>query len=149
MGKRTSFIAFLTLIVSISLLAFACSKKQDANKPAQPADSNTSSESNSLPPQESPLPEGMKTETEADSNKPELTKGEADIQTPPGLIKAIAYRGRPSVLIGDNILYEGDTIQGVKVLKINRATVEFEKNGHRWTQEVGEFPSSYWSEPNQ
>ncbi len=148
MGKRTSFISFLTITLLISLLAFACGKKQDANKPAQPADSNTSSESNSLPSQVPPLPEGMKTETEADTNKPELTKGEADIQTPPGLIKAIAYRGRPSVLIGDSILYEGDTIQGVKVLKINRATVEFEKDGHRWTQEVGETPASYWADPN-
>ncbi len=148
MGKRTYFFVFLTIIVSISLLAFACSKKQDANKPVPPADSNTSSESDIPAPQEPPLPEGITTETPADSNKPELTKAEADNQTPPGLISAIAYSDRPCVLIGDQLLFEGDTIRGVKVIKISEGAVEFEKNGTRWTQQAGETPPSYWADPN-
>jgi type II secretory pathway component PulC len=90
----------------------------------------------------------MKTETEADSNEPELPKAEADNPTPPGLIIAIAYSDSPSVLIGKELLSEGDTIRGVKVVKINRDTVEFEKDGHRWTQQAGETPNSYWSDPN-
>ncbi len=149
MGKRTYFFGFLTITLLISLLAFACSKKQDADKPAQPPDSNTSSESNNLPPQEFPLTEGRITQPQADRETPELTKGEADNQAPPGLITAIAYSDRPSILIGDELLSEGDTIRGVKVVKINRAAVEFEKNGNRWTQEAGETPNSYWADPNQ
>jgi hypothetical protein len=148
MGKRTSFVGFLTLIVLISLLALACSKKQDADKPAQPPDSNTSSESDSLPPQESPLAGRITTQTEAGSNEPELTKGQVYNQAPPGLIIAIAYSDSPSVLIGKELLSEGDTIRGVKVVKINRDTVEFEKDGARWTQQAGETPASYWSDPN-
>ena len=169
MSKRTSFIGFLTLTILISLLALACSKKQDANKPAEPADSNTSSESkipeqnepnaqcdSNTPPesespdsQESPLAGRITEQIEADSNKPELTEVKADKETPFGLITAIAYSDRPCVLVGAELLYEGDTLRGVKVVKINEGTVEFEKDGERWTQGAGETPNSYWAEPNQ
>jgi hypothetical protein len=50
-------------------------------------------------------------------------------------LKGILYsEDKPSALIGDTIAREGDVINGVKVVKINRDTVEFEKDGERWTQ---------------
>ncbi len=143
MSKRTSFVGFLTVAVLISFFVFACSKKDDAAEPAEPADSNTTAESESPASQEVPAAEGVTEPNEADSNKPELTQGGADSEAPAGLIMAIAYSDRPSVLIGKELLYEGDTIRGVKVVKINEGTVEFEKNGERWTQEAGETLKSY------
>ncbi len=159
MSKRTSFVGFLTLTLSISLLALACSKKQDANEPPPPPDNNTSSESNSPgtntssepecpAPQEPPSAGRITEQNVADSNKPELTKTEPDYQTPAGLILAIAYSNRPAVLIEDQLLSEGDTIRGVKVIKISEGIVEFEKDGQRWTQQAGETPPAHWSDPN-
>jgi hypothetical protein len=95
------------------------------------------------------LAEGRITaQTEANSPEPELTKAEPASPATPGLILAIAYSDKPAVLIGDALLSEGDTIRGVKVIKINRETVEFEKNGSRWTQQAGETPPVYWADPN-
>jgi hypothetical protein len=152
MSKRTSFIGFLTVTVLVSLLVFACSKKDDANK----ADSNAPAETRSPAAQEAPLAEKVQTQAsqsepnaQGDSNKPELTKGMAEKETPFGVILAIAYSDKSSVLIGAELLHEGDTLRGVKIVKINEGTVEFEKNGKRWTQEAGETPNISWTEPNQ
>ncbi len=81
--------------------------------------------------------------------KPEFTNDKADRETPPGFITGILYSDRPSVLIGSEILHEGDTVQGVKVVKVNKGEIEFEKNGNRWTQKAGETLRNYWIEPNQ
>jgi hypothetical protein len=151
MGKRMSFAGFLTITVLICLLVLACTKKQDENQPPQPPDNTTTSEPNepnSPAPQEPPFADRITGEIETDSNEPELTEGQIDIPAPPGLILAIAYSDKPAVLIGKELLSEGDTIQGVKVIKIDRDIVEFEKNGRRWTQQAGETPPAYWADPN-
>jgi uncharacterized membrane protein len=50
-------------------------------------------------------------------------------------LKGILYsEDNPSALIGETIVAEGDIIDGVKVVKINKDTVEFEKDGEKWTQ---------------
>jgi hypothetical protein len=152
MGKRTSFLGFLTVIVLISLLALACSKKQDTDTPPPTPDSTDTSEynePNTLVQQQPPLVETITAQPEADSNQPELPEIETYNQAPAGLISAIAYSDRPSVLIGEELLSEGDTLRGVKVIKISEGLVEFEKNGSRWIQRAGDPPPAYWSEPNQ
>ena len=40
----------------------------------------------------------------------------------------------PSAIIGGAIVKEGDMIGDVKVVKIRKNIVEFEKNGKKWTQ---------------
>lgn len=42
----------------------------------------------------------------------------------------------PSAIIGGAIVKEGDMIDDVKVVKIRKNIVEFEKNGEKWTQET-------------
>ena len=42
----------------------------------------------------------------------------------------------PSAIIGGAIMREGDMIDDVKVVKIRKNIVEFEKNGEKWTQEM-------------
>jgi hypothetical protein len=53
------------------------------------------------------------------------------------MIKDIVYsKDKPSAVIGSQIVYVGDTIHGVTVVKIDRDSVEFEKDGERWEQNV-------------
>ncbi|MDD5065254.1 MAG: hypothetical protein PHQ35_10925 [Phycisphaerae bacterium] len=50
-------------------------------------------------------------------------------------VKGILYSAdNPSALIGEKIVREGDIIDGVKVVKINKDSVEFERDGEKWTQ---------------
>lgn len=51
---------------------------------------------------------------------------------------------RPSAVVGSQVLYEGDTTQGVTVVRIYRDKVQFEKGGAKWTQAVDERPASNW-----
>ena len=53
------------------------------------------------------------------------------------IVKGILYtEDNPSVVIGNQIVHEGETIRGVSVIKISQDSVEFEMNGKRWTQKV-------------
>lgn len=63
---------------------------------------------------------------------------EVRVETPGALVvKAITYSEDVRVaVVGTEMLKEGDTVQGATVIKINPNSVEFEKDGKRWTQEV-------------
>jgi len=53
------------------------------------------------------------------------------------LIRGIVYsKDNPSAVIGTRIVRAGDKVAGVKVIKINQNSVEFECDGKRWTQQV-------------
>jgi hypothetical protein len=55
------------------------------------------------------------------------------------MIKDIVYsHDKPSAVIGSRIVYEGDEINGFIILNINRDSIEFEKDGERWRQNVRE-----------
>jgi len=65
----------------------------------------------------------------------------------PGLITAILYTiSGSSVVIDNKILYEGDTIHDVKVVKIHQDRVEFAKGPHRWTQQINQTPPPVWTQ---
>ncbi|MHC4110803.1 MAG: hypothetical protein ACYSUY_06995 [Planctomycetota bacterium] len=52
-------------------------------------------------------------------------------------IKGILYdEENPSVIIGIEILHEGDKVSGATIVKINKDSVEFEMNGKKWTQKA-------------
>jgi type II secretory pathway component PulC len=52
-------------------------------------------------------------------------------------VRGIVYsQDSPSAVIGDQILREGDTIGGAKIIKINPENVEFYMDGKTWTQSV-------------
>ena len=62
-----------------------------------------------------------------------------------GVITGITYNENKSfAIIGTKIVGEGDTIDGVKIVKINKETVEFEKDGKRWTQGMNESSGLQW-----
>ncbi|MHC4087268.1 MAG: hypothetical protein ACYSWZ_26905 [Planctomycetota bacterium] len=53
------------------------------------------------------------------------------------VIKGILYdEENPSVIIGVDILHEGDKVLGATIVKINKDNVEFEMNGKKWTQKA-------------
>jgi len=43
---------------------------------------------------------------------------------------------KPSVVIGNRIVHVGDKINGVTIARINKDSVEFEKDGETWVQRV-------------
>ena len=54
-------------------------------------------------------------------------------------VSSIAYNEtRPLAFINDQMVPEGAVVDGFTVFKIHQEAVEFEKNGKRWTQKVGE-----------
>jgi hypothetical protein len=54
------------------------------------------------------------------------------------LVRGIVSSGDSfTALIGTQAVREGDSIDGVTIVKIYRDRVEFEKNGKRWTQGLG------------
>ena len=62
-----------------------------------------------------------------------------------GLVRGIVYSvERGSALIDETIIRAGGTVDGVKVLRIHAGGVDFEKNGHKWTQKVSETPDPQW-----
>jgi hypothetical protein len=63
-----------------------------------------------------------------------------------GVLKGISYseEGNSVAIIGDEIVREGDNIGGIKIIKIYKDHVEFEKDGKRWTQDLDEPPGLQW-----
>ena len=51
-------------------------------------------------------------------------------------LTGILYSDDPSAIVDGEIVKEGDTIDGAKVVKIHRYKVEFEKGRKKWTQRV-------------
>lgn len=52
-------------------------------------------------------------------------------------VRGIVYSSdNPTAVVGTQIVSEGDTVFGAKVLNINKDSIEFEKDGERWTQKV-------------
>jgi hypothetical protein len=55
------------------------------------------------------------------------------------IVKDIVYsHDKPSAVIGSKIVYVGDKINDVTIVKIDRDSIEFEKNGNRWEQKIRE-----------
>lgn len=67
------------------------------------------------------------------------------VATKAGTVVGVLYsRENPCALINREIVYEGDTTNGVKVVKIDKSGVEFERNGKKWTQKVLANPNFAW-----
>ena len=66
----------------------------------------------------------------------ENNQGTADYDL---LVKGILYsEDNPAAIIGILIVHEGDSVYGATVVKIERDSVIFEKNGKKWQQPVTE-----------
>ncbi|MHC4351550.1 MAG: hypothetical protein ACYS0H_02420 [Planctomycetota bacterium] len=104
-------------------------------------------------------------EPEPDTAEPVETVEEVRVQDPPvietipqsraadalvkfpnkGLVRGIVYSAeRGSALIDETIVRTGGTVDGVKIVRIHAGGVDFEKDGHKWTQKVSETPDPLW-----
>ena len=64
-----------------------------------------------------------------------------------GVVRGVLYVAEDSsALIDDHIVKEGETIYGVKVVKIDSDAVEFSKYRKTWRQRVREKPDPAWNE---
>jgi hypothetical protein len=67
------------------------------------------------------------------------TPATTEDQTPSSdiVVRGIVWsEDNPVAVIGTEIVYQGQTVHDVTIVKINKDNVEFEKNGKRWTQNV-------------
>ena len=82
-------------------------------------------------PAEVPSPGSASAEEEASTTSPSPSRAEAP--APDDLhLNAISQRdGRPVALINDRLLFEGDSFDGVKILRIGETEVEVEVRGKR------------------
>lgn len=63
----------------------------------------------------------------------------------PGLITGILFTDdKPCAIVGHHLVHEGDSLGDVKVLKIHRDRIDFQKAGKTWTQHPNEDPSPNW-----
>jgi hypothetical protein len=52
-------------------------------------------------------------------------------------VQGIVYSSKkPSAIIANQVVFEGDSIEGARIIKIERDSVEFEKDGKRWQRQV-------------
>jgi len=68
-----------------------------------------------------------------------------------GIVTGIVFcNDRGAALVAGEIVRENDVVLGVKVLKVTADYVEFEKQGNKWKQVVGQAPPvSYWEQPHK
>ena len=113
----------------------------------------TAEEQNPPAPETEQSDEDGEASSTLDTDQPAQEGGQApfDGMTPPkgaspkGLVRGIVYSDSSgSVLIDDTIVHTGDTIDGVKIIRVHSGGVDFEKDGRRWTQKVSETPDPLW-----
>ena len=68
-----------------------------------------------------------------------------------GMVKGIVFcNNRGAALVAGEIVRENDEVLNVKVVRITADFVEFEKQGNKWKQMVGQAPpASFWGQPQQ
>jgi hypothetical protein len=65
-----------------------------------------------------------------------------------GLISGIVYaQDNPLVIIDGQILRQGQSIHGVRVIRIHHDHVDLERDSTTWTQKVGQPPADNWPTP--
>jgi len=79
----------------------------------------------------------IKLPDESGTQNPEQNETTSKVTIDIIIVRDIVWsHDKPSAFIGSKIVYVGDKINGATIVKINRSSVEFEKNGDRWEQNV-------------
>ena len=84
-----------------------------------------------------PLPQDLRNATSPVVMRSGTTQGETATESGALTVKGIVFsKNKPSAIINNEILSEGQTFDGITITKITKETVEFEANEKRWTQTV-------------
>ncbi len=94
-----------------------------------------------------PSRDPMKSELEIRSRQTNKDENDMETETDTSEQQSVALNGmeitgilyskdRPAVIVGTEILHEGDNVLGAKIVKIYKDCVEFELDGKRWKESV-------------
>jgi hypothetical protein len=85
-----------------------------------------------------PLPADLRDATSTVSKQTASSPDSAEVSVSGDLVvKGIVFsRNKPSAIINNQILTEGETFNGVTIVKITKEAVEFKANDKQWTQQV-------------
>lgn len=134
--KKALILGAILAVVFVGVLLFVLGSGPSSAKAASKKDpANTSANSpsakvkNWTKPEIYPLslrdPMKPSSNTPAGQNDDEMT------------VRGIVYSEiKPSAIIANQIVVEGDVILGVKIIKIGKDFVAFEKDGKQWQQQV-------------
>ena len=79
----------------------------------------------------------IKLPDESNTQNGEQNETTGEVTTGIIIVRDIVYsHDKPSAVIGSKIVYVGDKINDVTIIKIDRDSIEFEKDGDRWEQNV-------------
>jgi hypothetical protein len=136
--KKTLILGISLAAVFVTVLLFALGSGPSGAKAASKkgakgdsaADSRSGSTENWQKPEIYPL--SLRDPMKPSSNSKTAGSDEGDMT-----VRGIVYSSmNPSAIIANQIVYEGDVILGVKIIKIGRDFVAFEKDGKKWQQQV-------------
>ena len=84
-----------------------------------------------------PLPQSLRNATSPVVMRSGTTQGETATENGALTVKGIVFsKNKPSAIINNEILSEGQTFDGITITKITKETVEFKTDEKRWTQTV-------------
>lgn len=143
--KMTIMVGVLMLVFGVVLFislgglgqaqAKASGNKETDNDTTVVKDDSTSLQWHSPQPLPEQLRDPMKPAQKKIANN---TNDQTSIALVGGLIvKGIVFsKTNPTAIINEKIVAQGETIDGIRIVRIGREEVEFEQNGQRWTQPV-------------
>jgi hypothetical protein len=84
-----------------------------------------------------PSPEEAQSETPENTQEPGRNVATSGTQTTAIRIRGLVYsQDKPSIVVGNEIFHIGDKVNGATIVRINRDSVEFERDGETWVRKV-------------
>jgi type II secretory pathway component PulC len=141
--KKTAVLGIILAVVFVAVLLFALGSGPSSVKaaPKEINSENTLMAGSKITDNTEnwTLPEPYSTSLR-NPTKIEVKTSAADTQSENTLrVQGIVYSSKkPSAIIANQVVFEGDSIEGTRIIKIERDSVEFEKDGKRWQRQVKE-----------
>jgi hypothetical protein len=84
-----------------------------------------------------PSPEETQSETPDNTQEPGRNVATSGTQMTAIRIRGLVYsQNKSSIVVGNEILHVGDKVNGATIARINKDSVEFERDGETWVQKV-------------
>lgn len=142
--KMTVMVGVLSVVFAVVLFVSLGGLGQSQASPANRADPGQTTQAtvaDAAPLQwqsPRPLPEKLRDPMKA---APKIMTAESSTdgttQTGELVVKGIVFsKTRPTALVNDKIVAQGQSVSGTTIVAITKDSVEFEKDGKRWTQTV-------------
>lgn len=141
--KAGVLVGILSLVFAVVLFVSLGGVGKTQANAAEPTHGDTASQSQAAKKtaqdwkRPNPLPENLRNATSPVAMHSSATQQGPTPVTDELIVKGIVFsKNKPSAIINNQILSEGQTFNGVTIVKIHKDTVEFEANEKRWSQSV-------------